>query len=159
MLCKHGCGREIVYEDRCDKIVQRCPAIREKNSIGLKRAHSEGRSNTSFGNKQNWAKGRSKYKDSRLMNRSKLNYSEKDVLKIYNTARNASFIKEYIEYNNIKIIACGHETWNGKKLTIHLHHKNSNRKDWRKDNLEFLCPNCHSLTENYAFKGRKHGAL
>ena len=159
MLCKHGCGREVTYKDRCDKISQRCPAIRMKNSVGLRRAHSEGRSNTSFGGKQNWARGRSKHEDDRLMRRSKLNCLEKDILKIYTSARNVTFIKEYIEHNNISIHSCSHEIWNGEKLILQLHHKNGNRKDWRKDNLEFLCPNCHSLTKNYAFKGRRRKAL
>lgn len=40
---------------------------------------------------------------------------------------------------------CGNTgTWNGKQLTLEIHHKNSNWKDNRLENLEFLCPNCHS---------------
>ena len=33
-------------------------------------------------------------------------------------------------------------------------HNNPNKK-----NYKILCPNCHSLTKNYMFYGRKHNAL
>jgi 5-methylcytosine-specific restriction endonuclease McrA len=49
---------------------------------------------------------------------------------------------------------CGNTgNWWGQELVLELHHKNSNPRDNRLDNLVFMCPNCHSLTENY--KGRK----
>ncbi len=34
--------------------------------------------------------------------------------------------------------------WNGLSLTLHIDHKNGNFLDDRKENLRFLCPNCHS---------------
>jgi hypothetical protein len=36
--------------------------------------------------------------------------------------------------------------WNGKVLVLELHHRNGNSKDHRWDNLQILCPNCHSQT-------------
>ena len=44
--------------------------------------------------------------------------------------------------------------WWGFEMVLELHHINGNPKDNRKENLSFMCPNCHSLTENY--KGRKN---
>ena len=38
--------------------------------------------------------------------------------------------------------------WNGKKLVLHVDHKNGNFLDDRKENLCFLCPNCHSQGKN-----------
>jgi hypothetical protein len=38
--------------------------------------------------------------------------------------------------------------WLGKPLVLHVNHKNGNWLDDRAENLEFLCPNCHSQTEN-----------
>ena len=40
--------------------------------------------------------------------------------------------------------------WNGKKLVLQLEHKNGNRNDNRLENLEFLCPNCHTQTPTHS---------
>ena len=39
--------------------------------------------------------------------------------------------------------------WLRKPLVLHVNHKNGNWLDDRAENLEFLCPNCHSQTANY----------
>jgi len=39
------------------------------------------------------------------------------------------------------------ETWCGKELHLQVNHKNRDWLDDRIENLEFLCPNCHSQTE------------
>jgi len=43
--------------------------------------------------------------------------------------------------------------WWGLEMKLELHHINGNPKDNRIENLAFMCPNCHSLTEG--FRGRK----
>lgn len=48
---------------------------------------------------------------------------------------------------------CGLTQWRSQPLSMALHHVNGNGKDNRLQNLELLCPNCHSQTENFA--GRK----
>lgn len=45
---------------------------------------------------------------------------------------------------------CGNsDNWNGKPLTIEIDHKNGICTDNRKENLQWLCPNCHSQTSTY----------
>lgn len=45
---------------------------------------------------------------------------------------------------------CGISRWRGKPLSLALHHVNGDRLDNRLENLELLCPNCHSQTENFS---------
>jgi len=40
---------------------------------------------------------------------------------------------------------CGIIEWNGITLVLNIHHKNEIFNDNREDNLEILCPNCHSI--------------
>ena len=52
---------------------------------------------------------------------------------------------------------CNLTDWLGKKLSFHLHHINGNYKDNRLSNLQFLCPNCHSQTDNFGVKNKGRG--
>jgi hypothetical protein len=45
---------------------------------------------------------------------------------------------------------CGISDWLGKPLSLALHHINGDGADNRLENLELLCPNCHSQTDNFA---------
>jgi hypothetical protein len=52
---------------------------------------------------------------------------------------------------------CGIAEWRGRPLAVALHHINGDRLDNRVENLEFLCPNCHSQTDNFAGRGGRPG--
>ena len=52
---------------------------------------------------------------------------------------------------------CGIVDWNGKPLSFHLHHINGKWNDNRLENLQILCPNCHSQTDNFGIKNTGHG--
>ena len=73
-----------------------------------------------------------------------------------NGTSNRSSIKSRIIRNNLIPYQCAEcglkDTWNNKKISLQLEHKNGIPNDNRLDNLCFLCPNCHSQTDTYAGK-------
>ena len=80
---------------------------------------------------------------------------DSDIFKESPKISKSNLKKEYISRvlkNSPKCEKCGITNWNGKELIFQLHHINGNNNDCRKDNLQLLCPNCHSQTENYANK-------
>jgi hypothetical protein len=50
---------------------------------------------------------------------------------------------------------CGIEGWLGAPLSMALHHVNGDGSDNRFENLQMLCPNCHSQTPNFAGRNRR----
>ena len=54
--------------------------------------------------------------------------------------------------NNIKPYkceCCGISEWMNKHITLQVHHINGDHFDNRLENLQILCPNCHSQTNNF----------
>jgi 5-methylcytosine-specific restriction endonuclease McrA len=52
---------------------------------------------------------------------------------------------------------CGLTDWRGKPISLQLEHRNGRNNDHRLENLELLCPNCHSQTLTFA--GRNVGRV
>lgn len=73
-------------------------------------------------------------------------YSSKDLLNRLIKER----IKEY------KCEKCGISSWQNEVLRLQLHHINGIHTDNTLSNLQVLCPNCHSQTDNWGNKGNKY---
>lgn len=57
--------------------------------------------------------------------------------------------REYVcEFGHLPI-------WNGADLTLQVDHMNGDRYDNRPENLQFLCPNCHTQTHNWGARNRR----
>jgi hypothetical protein len=67
-------------------------------------------------------------------------------------------IKRYLlnEQNN-KCACCGISEWNNKPIVLELEHKDGNSDNNRPENLECLCPNCHSQTLTYKNRNKGNG--
>jgi hypothetical protein len=67
-----------------------------------------------------------------------------------------SGLKKHLFSHNLKENICEKcglkNVWNGIEIVLHVHHIDGNSKNNAIENLEILCPNCHSQTETYAGK-------
>lgn len=100
---------------------------------------------------------RDKLKASWANNPNYLNRKSKHKKKIEDLTSPIQIKKRLFE-DNIKKRCCEDcsqgEIHNGKPLGLQLHHLDGNNKNNKIENLQILCPNCHTQTSNYAVKNK-----
>ncbi len=82
----------------------------------------------------------------RLKQDTKKHLSNHALKKILDTAG-----REY------KCACCGINSWQDQPLTLELEHKDGDSFNNDLDNLEYLCPNCHSQTATFRGKNKNTG--
>ena len=88
-------------------------------------------------------------------NRHGIEKTNEEVFIVNSTYARHNIKKRLIKQKIIEYVCrdCGIDgNWNGKKLSLQLDHINGVNNDNRIENLRFLCPNCHSQTENFSGK-------
>ncbi len=65
----------------------------------------------------------------------------------------SSGLKQY------KCEKCGCTHWNDGQISLQLHHINGNNVDNRLENLQILCPNCYSQTDNFCGANNHHNGV
>jgi Zn finger protein HypA/HybF involved in hydrogenase expression len=63
--------------------------------------------------------------------------------------------KRIVLEQNSKCNHCGICEWNGKSIVLELEHINGDNQNNDRDNLEAICPNCHSQTSTWRGKNKK----
>lgn len=54
-----------------------------------------------------------------------------------------------------KCSICGIDSWLGEKITFHFDHIDGYKNNNSRENVRFICPNCHSQTETYCGKKQR----
>lgn len=100
---------------------------------------------------QRWNKGQS------LENNAQIPL--KDILKKGVNYKSDTLKKRLVENGILeyKCAKCGNsDEWNGKPIVLELHHINGNHFDNSIENLQILCPNCHSQCEGHRNRGKNN---
>ena len=75
-----------------------------------------------------------------------------------NSSVTQKVLRGYVERHNIleyKCVNCGCDgNWQGGKISLEIDHENGDNTDNTVENLRYLCPNCHALTDTYRGKNK-----
>lgn len=153
-ICEYGCNGLANYQLKngrwcCAEYPAGCPAIKKKNSNAVKEAHKEDKFCTpEMFSKEATAKRiagwRKAYKE-------KLDTTAFDKLPL--SARRNLVLEE----QDGKCLHCGISDWNGKPIVLELDHIDGNNQNNKRNNMRFLCPNCHSQTDSFRGKNIAFG--
>lgn len=61
----------------------------------------------------------------------------------------SSFKRQLINKRGHQCEKCKATKWFEDLITLEIHHVDGNRGNNKEDNLQLLCPNCHSYTDNW----------
>jgi Zn finger protein HypA/HybF involved in hydrogenase expression len=91
----------------------------------------------------------------RNSNLIKITRTSDDILSKGKTASTTQ-LKRALKENNVeyKCSSCGLIEWLGLPISIQIHHKDGDKYNNQISNLCYLCPNCHSQTDNWGQKKR-----
>jgi len=153
MKCEYGCNNEANFKTKqgkhiCCKSPNQCPINRSKNSLGTKTAYKECIRNV-CNNNLNLESMRKKSIEVKKA-KAKLRFDSGKSNHISNQSIKVIMKDHYNRGDNCEL--CGIKEWNDQYIAFELDHIDGDSFNNDLNNLRFLCPNCHSQTEN--FRGR-----
>lgn len=92
-------------------------------------------------------------------NKSAKKLTDDEVFKKRDRFYNIALLKKRLfdkGYKERKCEICGISEWNEKPISLQIHHINGDNCDNRIENLQVLCPNCHSQTDTYCGRNKKN---
>lgn len=143
--CDYGCGQDSTFllkngKNCCSPHWTKCPVNRSANSIGLKRAYKRGAKTYIFTDEH------------RKIARDNVIKETTKNLFVKGVYHSPSLVKQYlIDHIDIpkKCFVCGIKKWRKLPVKLEMHHIDGDKNNNLIENLELLCPNCHSMTDNW----------
>jgi len=135
-LCHYGCGQIAKYRNgsgnlMCDDRCTKCPKNKESNSLGLAKAHLEGRLNTNHLTR--------KHRQGNLGKRHA----------VFGNPGKGDFKNSLLTERGHQCENCKLSEWLGQPIMLELEHTDGCRQNNTRENLKLLCPNCHSQTPTW----------
>lgn len=79
-----------------------------------------------------------------------------DIFKKYDQPLHSGVLNKHLIKLRSRQCECCHNTeWLGKPINLQVHHIDGDRTNNTLENLQLLCPNCHSYTDNFGTKNKK----
>lgn len=132
--------RQVVKECKSDRqVAERLGYNKDSGSCKstLHNMYKELNIDTSHFTGQNWNKGVYNY----------------DLFTDGNHKKNGkTTLKPLIVLRGRKCECCGLTEWMGKEINLEIHHIDGDHSNNELENLQLLCPNCHSYTESWRQK-------
>ena len=149
-ICDYGCGQEASYQLKngkwcCQDSYNKCPSLKSKNSRGLKTAHK--RNNHPGFPKDAYLKAHESYRK---------NLQEKYKLLSFEEKPTAERRRIVLNEQEGKCLICKIDKWCDKPITLHFDHIDGDRHNNKRENVRFICPNCHSQTKTYCKGNNKN---
>jgi 5-methylcytosine-specific restriction endonuclease McrA len=154
MICEYGCGNEATTQLKnkkwcCSSSCNKCPTLRKKNSESLiagvksrKIDYSQRYKNIpdNVKAKMNWNKGN--YSGTKFEYNGTGNHKQVLILERGHTCE-----------------SCNKKTWLKQQIVLELDHIDGDRKNNTRENLQLLCPNCHSMTKTWRGRNINSGKI
>ena len=157
MKCDYNCGNDAKFllkngKNCCSEKYQQCPELKRKNSVGVKKTS----------NRTDWYENLSSDAKAKMAWSKGIIITPNEEVFVKDGCHSTAFVKKRIISSSLKdhkCEVCGITEWNGMVLTLELDHINGSSNDHRLENLRFLCPNCHSLTETWRGRNTNSGKM
>lgn len=86
-------------------------------------------------------------------------YREKYLQKSWDELSVFQQRRRVLEEQNFKCNKCELSEWMGIPLSLEIDHKNGVHSDNSRDNVEGLCPNCHSITPTWRGRNKRNAKI
>lgn len=144
LKCEHGCGNDALYETKggkkiCSKSSNSCPAVRVKNSKGLRVAYETGIRKPAS---EVYTSLSEEKKSAMLWNKGHRNAD-------FSYGGKGQHKSALIFERGHRCECCGLTDWQGNPITLEMEHIDADKKNNTRDNLKLLCPNCHAQTPTW----------
>ena len=140
-LCEYGCNNQAKYKTRSGKLI----CSKSPNSCSINKAKNSG------GTKESAAKKNYKeiYNNLSEYTKEKMKWNKGNINADFSYNGKGSHKKVLILERGHQCEKCKLLKWLEQTITLELEHKDGDNKNNNKENLELLCPNCHSFTDTW----------
>lgn len=146
MKREYAIDKLIEYSDKCVNMLDLC------HKLGIKNVGGEDYKEVRQLANELGVELKFSYKwEYRKKNPPKMKMS--DILVENSPYKSTTTLKERLFKENIKEYRCercGITEWQGDSISLQIHHINGIHNDNRIENIQILCPNCHSQTDTYS---------